>query len=171
MGAFFSLVFPIYNKNHSVKTYYYLFGRGGPMTPSLPPYTSGDIWVNFFHLFFPFATKSVIGIYKKLGVPHPRLARIPVSPDFPSRPTPRLARLPVSPESPKRNWPRKCPKKEVSKNLKVTVQILDPLDSAVSPSRHAVSPSRLAVSSRCLAVSPSRQRNDLDISKFWVFRL
>ena len=57
-------------------------------------------------------------------------------------------------------------KKEASKNLKFTVQILGPLDSAVSPSRHAVSPSRLAVSSRCLAVSPSRQRNDLDISKF-----
>ena len=68
------------------------------MTPSLPPYTSGGIWVNFFHLFFPFATKSVIGIYKKLGGaespsrPTPRLARLPVSPDSPSRPTPRLAK-------------------------------------------------------------------------------
>ena len=53
IGAFCSLVFPIYNKNHSIKDFLQTFkknwGGQGPMTPL--PLTNMSA---FFKLVFPF---------------------------------------------------------------------------------------------------------------------
>ena len=104
------------------------------MTPSLP------LTQVLTYEFFPFATKSVIGIYKKIGG-----CRLPVSPDSPS-----------CPNHQRETGPENVQKRSVQKFENYGTDFGPPRFGrlAVSPCRLAVSSRRLVSLSRRLAVSP-----------------